>query len=93
MKDDFSDAPVSIGEIRSERERDAAKWTPRDALVSLLREIDSGEVKSTAVVVLMRVEYDDGSTAVRYVVATPSGDTTLALIEKAKHQIIKDMER
>ncbi|WP_276200323.1 hypothetical protein [Chelatococcus sp. XZ-Ab1] len=41
--DDFSKAPMSISEIRAQKVRDGSMWTPRDVLVSLLREIDAGE--------------------------------------------------
>lgn len=44
MDDNFADAPISITEARSERDRDAAKWTARDVLISMLREIDRGEL-------------------------------------------------
>ena len=42
MTENFSDVPKSLSEARADKERNAALWTPRDALVSLLREIDSG---------------------------------------------------
>lgn len=42
MPDDFSDAPESLAMLRSEREADASICPPRDALVSLLKEIDKG---------------------------------------------------
>lgn len=40
--DDFKNAPVSIAEAVSEKEWDARRWTPRDALIATLREIDNG---------------------------------------------------
>ncbi len=35
---------MSITEIRSDKTGKAETWTPRDALVSVLRKIDSGEI-------------------------------------------------
>lgn len=40
--DSFKDAPVSLAEKRADKEKNASLWTPRDALVSLLRDIDQG---------------------------------------------------
>ena len=43
--DDFKDAPKSIAEIKADKTENAGLWKPRDVLISLLREIDSGETK------------------------------------------------
>jgi hypothetical protein len=43
LADEFKDAPVSITEFRAEKEDRASAWTPRDALIQMLREIDSGK--------------------------------------------------
>lgn len=42
MTDSFKDAPVSLAEKRADKAANASLWTPRDALISLLREIDGG---------------------------------------------------
>lgn len=43
MDDNFADAPVSVGEAKANKHELAAYWTPREALISLLREIDREE--------------------------------------------------
>lgn len=40
----FADHPVSVAEVRSDRSQQSQDWTPRDLLVKLLREHDSGKV-------------------------------------------------
>ena len=62
--DNFADAPVSLAEKRAEKEHDATLWGPRDALVSMLRDIDSGMEVSALIVVYRRV--DDGDRGVFY---------------------------
>lgn len=57
--DDFSNAPQSITEIRADKAENAALWTPRDAVIALLRDIDRGEVKPDAIVICIR-ELGDG---------------------------------
>lgn len=42
---DFSKTPVSIGELRADKERRASMWTPRECLIAALRDIDSGKIK------------------------------------------------
>ena len=39
MIEDFKGHPQSIAEIKADREGDGSLWTPRDALIALLREI------------------------------------------------------
>lgn len=40
-EDDYSKAPVTINEIRANKAEKANLWTPRDALISALRDVDS----------------------------------------------------
>jgi len=48
--EDFKGHPQSIAEIKADREGDGSLWTPRDALISLLREIDEGRNVSHMVI-------------------------------------------
>lgn len=52
MTDNYSDHPKSIAEIRSDATQDAKDWTPRDVLIDLLRQIDGGELKPDALLVV-----------------------------------------
>lgn len=45
MSDDFSKYPQTIGEARSSKSGEGEDWSARDALIHLLRQIDSGEMK------------------------------------------------
>lgn len=67
----FADAPISLNEVRAERERDGKLWAPRDALVNLLRDIDTGQVNPTDMVVAYRVDTENGGHATRFVCAGP----------------------
>lgn len=42
MSDNYKDHPKSITEIKANKERDGSLWTPRDALINILRDIDEG---------------------------------------------------
>jgi len=72
--DSFAETPQTLGEVRAGRSRNAQDWTPRDLLVKLLREHDSGECKLEAVVVSFRTETQEGFWS-----ATPDRTTALGL--------------
>lgn len=59
MEDDFSKAPVSISELRSGRTDRAKDWTVRDALVNMLRQIDSGDRTYDMVVIAYARRLED----------------------------------
>ncbi len=46
---DYSSHPPTINEIRSDKTQNGSDWTPRDALIALLRDIDSGKTTLSAV--------------------------------------------
>lgn len=86
----FADAPTTIGEARAKRDQSAAQWSPRDALVNLLREIDTGETKVTALVVTFAVEHDDGRLGHGFRNAAPDNFTALGLLARASHRLQED---
>lgn len=51
MTDDFTNHPKSLTEIKADRTDSACDNTPRDVLIAMLRSIDNGEIKPTALVV------------------------------------------
>lgn len=57
MADDenFADYPKSLAEIRSDRSQNSADWTPRDALIDLLRDIDSGKFNPKSLMIVHKV--------------------------------------
>ena len=80
----YADAPKSVGEARARKERDASKWTPRDALVSLLRDIDNGMVIDGLVMFYHRPE--DNETF--FSAATKTKREALGLVELGKHYML-----
>lgn len=57
----FADYPKSLSEIAADKADDCRKWTPRDLLISLLRQIDSGEQKPVSLVIVGLEKDEDGS--------------------------------
>lgn len=60
MTDDFSHTPPSIGEIRTDRTGHASDWSPRELLIATLREIDTGALAPSDMIVLFRHESTAG---------------------------------
>lgn len=60
MTEDFSNHPMSLAEVKAEREYSSRAWTARDVLIAMLRDIDSGELKVDACCVAFSVVDDKG---------------------------------
>lgn len=86
---EFANAPQSITELRSEREGDMSLWTPRDVLVHILRQIDSGEIEPKHVVVAMRRKTGDDFFTDHWKSA-PDIHTVVGLLEIVKLKIVSD---
>lgn len=55
----FAEHPKSVAEIRSDKSNKTQDWTPRDLLISILRDIDAGKIKPTEMaVVWSEAHYD-----------------------------------
>lgn len=88
VSDGSLDIPVSLAERRAERAWDGREWSPRDALVSLLREIDKEGVKPENIVIAYNERHDDGATSTHFRAAGPGGGlVALGILERVKTKI------
>lgn len=84
---DYGNHPKSIKEHKAKL---GSEWTPRDALISALRDIDSGAVKMDHVIIIGGRLDEDANTATTFYNATPNryylhgliGDFTRRLTNK-----------
>ena len=88
----FENTPVSIGEVRADKTRSAADWTPREALVELLRRIDSGEYPGMdALILCWRTVKKTASKALEinsyYSASSPDIHTTLGVLARSEWSI------
>lgn len=89
MTEDFSKFPPSISEIRSGKTGLAADASPRDVLVSLLRDIDSGILKPEVLVVCFAIPLNNkGGYGTQYRTASPSVLTTVGLLASVSKNIL-----
>jgi hypothetical protein len=88
----FGAHPMSITEHKGMRDANAAKWTPRDALISLLRDIDNGELPGLEVLVISHSRFigdpKDGVTRTGWSAASPNALWMLGTLEYAKQRIL-----
>ena len=92
VSEDFSNYPPSIGEVRSDRSRNAADWCPRDALIECLRSIDSGDINPDAIIIVRREKVEPGSTITVYSAAAPDIHTSIGMLEYTIHKLMRDVE-
>lgn len=89
----FADYPKTFGERRadSSEENSATVWKPRDALITLLRRIDSGEVNIDALIIAYRIPGNErGTNSAGYLQASPDNYTSVGILQMAAHMITKD---
>jgi hypothetical protein len=85
----FADAPKTIGEVRADKSQDPSHWTPRDVLVHILRELDSGKREMPKHLIVVSTVIDaDGGSRTGFTMATDGRATTaLGMLEIAKLRI------
>lgn len=86
---DYSDHPISLSEARAHREHDSRLWTARDALISMLRDIDSGEINPDALVAVCRTKDEDGSYRTTFVNATPDVHVAMGLLSRGQFRLME----
>lgn len=88
MKDDFSNHPVSIAAIKANKKADAKMWKPRDALIDVLRDIDSGKIDARSVVICLLQADPDGD-KVTYVQSSRNRTESLGMLQAVSYLINK----
>lgn len=85
----FVNYPKSINELRSRKSGDASDWTPRDVLIQMLRDIDSGAIAPDALIVSFREKLETGFRT-NFCAACPDSGVMLALLEQTKFRIWRE---
>lgn len=87
--DSYAEHPVSLTEARANREEDSRRWTPRDALISLLRDIDSGKINPNALVAVCRWLDGEGVYHTTFVNATPDIHVAMGLLARGQFRLME----
>lgn len=91
MTEDFTNYPKSLNEIKSDKTGSARDWTPREAILAMLRRIDSGELTDLeTAVVIVHCKTDDGAGKTAYFSSSLNFNRSLGTIELAKFHMWRD---
>lgn len=93
MTDTFANHPQSISEVRAHKANDAALATPRDALISVLRDLDAGKIAADAMVICWRGPVKDGAVDTGWEGASPDVITTIGLLYRAANLICLNADK
>lgn len=85
----YANAPKSFLEARSEKLSDSSIWTPRDALISVLRKLDAGEAVPRDLIVVWTEEHEGKTFNVNSVIACPTTLASVGLLTVAVHDLLK----
>ena len=87
----FATAPITITAARSRKSGNGNDWTPRDALIDVLREIDGGKLKPTDLFIgIVSEGKDKDHIKPTYRSACASLLNTLGVIELSRQAYLKD---
>ena len=89
MKDDYSNYPKSIAEIKSEKTESGSDWNPRDALIAALRDIDTGKIDPNNLIVCWAEEKGNKHVDSSFYSATKGVMESIALLEMTKIYFMK----
>lgn len=88
-KDSYVNYPHSVNELRAMRSGNAADWSPREALLQMLRDLDAGAISPDALIVCFREKTERGFRT-SFSAACPDGGVMIALLEQTKFRIWRD---
>jgi hypothetical protein len=91
VTDDFSNYPPSLTEIKSARTNNAADAAPRDVLIEMLRDLDSGKINPTAIVICYASQDPDGVPVAAFRAASPNALLSLGLLTRVSHRLTEDV--
>lgn len=80
----FADYPESLAEVRSGKDKDGAKWSPRDALIATLRKLDRGEIKPECLIVCWAAGSDGDGWEVGLHASSPNYLLAMGTLDDAK---------
>lgn len=86
MTEDFSNHPKTIGELQRERTPTCDAGKPRDILIEMLRDIDSGKANPSAMVICYREDIE-GQQFSRFISACPDGLLAQGLLTRILYRM------
>lgn len=89
----MDDEPISLAEVRAVKAQDSRLWSPRDALASVLRAIDSGEIAPTAISIDYYEDTPDGDLSHHYTVSNLTREQRIAMLVLAQQRALEEWRK
>ena len=83
-EENFKDYPKSVSEKIAEKSNDGSKWSPREALISVLRRVDSGVLNIDNIIIL----YEEGE-KFEFTSSAKTLNDSIAMCEFAKYRLMQ----
>lgn len=90
--DDFSDYPRSVAEVRSDKTMRADQWSPRDALIAALRDLDSGKIKPEALIIMWAEKPESFTAVASWYLSSPNPLISQGMVERVRHRLNLSMD-
>lgn len=90
--EDFSSYPLSVSEIKSDKSQKSIDWSPRDLLLRVLRDIDSGKISPKTLIMFTSEEHEDDKVTTNYY-ASGALIHLVATIELGKFRYLSEAEQ
>jgi len=92
MSEDFSNYPTSLQETKADKADDATLWSPRDLLISMLRDLDKGIIKPVDILICWSEKFEgEGESpllrSTRYRQSVTGTYIGMGLLERVKYLI------
>jgi hypothetical protein len=87
MAENYAKHPRSIAEIKSDRTQRCDDWSPRDALINTLRDIDTGNSKPRALIIAWYEDGPDKTISTYYSVSAAHLVEALGVLHRAAHRL------
>ncbi len=76
----YANAPIAIAEVRAQKADDSSQWSPRECLIKVLRDIDSGTVNPECLIIAYRYQTPDGTLCVGHTTSTQDSHQLIGLL-------------
>ena len=93
--DNFNELPDSINTVKALREGDPTLWSPRDALIHVLKRIDAGEIIGDNLIVIYETKDEDDPYLATTIIRSYKQERSTLLVgmlEEAKQMILTETD-
>jgi hypothetical protein len=88
----YKDYPESVTEVTADKSQNAMDWSPRDALISALRDLDSGEINPSILLVGCAKVTKNGGILPNFYLSSTNSLMSQGLLKTIERQMGKSID-